>query len=105
MSKGKPYKKHNALLLKCPSNPNIQAMVTLRYNEQETFPIVRFQTIYYFGDEQRVKQWHTLRELYEMNFFQKRIITMFEDYFAGDLDLGKLLEMGVDLTQDDKIVI
>ena len=99
--------KRNALLLKSAANPNMQALVTLRTNSKslDTFPVAKLTTFFYMGDQRVIKDWLGLQDLYRLNFFLKRIITLMEDYNIGDLDLEKLLNTEIDLTKDEKFIV
>lgn len=97
-------KKRGCLILKSPVNPNLQGLVTLRdYPDGKIAPIVKLLMYYYIDDKQLKKSWLNLRDLYYLYFFLKKIIPLFEDYYAGDIDLEKLLDLNIDIEDEDFI--
>lgn len=96
---------YNSLLIKHPTNPMLCYYLTMRTTTREVYPIARFQAYYMNGNDRIEKKFLGLKELYELYFLTHRIIMLMEDYYAGDLDLGSLLNISLDVTSEEKIVV
>ena len=100
----KNKKGRGALVFKSPVDPNLQALVTLRDGVNKTYPICKISQFFWMEERRYKKDWITLKDLYHLHFFLARLMTLLEDYYAGDVDLAKLLDSDIDFSIDEDFI-